>query len=103
MEGDLLDASWIETRHLKIKKRPVDFASPVREVVERFALIVRGHPVDLDVQGEIPWLDVDPGRIDQVLGNLLTNAAKYAYPDTEIRVEVACIGGEVRASTSATS
>ncbi|HEX5414667.1 MAG TPA: ATP-binding protein, partial [Chloroflexota bacterium] len=100
MIGDLLDASRIETRHLKIEKRPVDFASLIRGVVERSALVARGHPVCLETRGEIPWLEVDPGRIDQALGNLLSNAAKYAYPDTEIRVEVARKGGEVEVSVT---
>ncbi|HEX5417664.1 MAG TPA: ATP-binding protein, partial [Chloroflexota bacterium] len=98
MVGDLLDASRIETRHLTLEKRSVDFAALVRNAVEGARLVARGHSICLEVKGKIPGLDVDSGRIDQVLSNLLSNAAKYAYPDTEIQVEVARVDGEVRVS-----
>jgi signal transduction histidine kinase len=37
----------------------------------------------------VPCLEADPGRVEQVLTNLLTNAAKYADSGNEIVVEVA--------------
>ncbi|HEX5417903.1 MAG TPA: ATP-binding protein [Chloroflexota bacterium] len=100
MVGDLLDASRIETRRLKLEKQSVDFPSLVREVSERATAIMRGHPVRLKVTGEIPRLEVDPGRLEQVLGNLLSNAAKYSYPDTEILIAIERADGEVQISVT---
>ncbi|MHB8991097.1 MAG: ATP-binding protein, partial [Chloroflexota bacterium] len=88
MVADLLDASRIEARRLSLELQPVELPKLVREVVERMAETTRGHPVQVKVYGELPILQADPGRLEQVLSNLLSNAAKYSYPDSEIVVEV---------------
>jgi len=88
MVGDLLDASRIEARRLILSKERLDLPRLVREVVERTAEITRGHPVRVEVRGEVPTLVADPARLEQVLVNLLSNAAKYSYPDSEVLVEV---------------
>jgi signal transduction histidine kinase len=88
MIADLLDVSRIETSRLQIKPRDVDLAKLVRDVAERMAAITLPHPVEVRVSDEIPIVPADPERIEQVLGNLLSNAAKYSYPDSEIVVSV---------------
>lgn len=86
MIGDLLDASSIEARRLAITRRPTDLGALLRSVAERCAAEARGHPVEVEMHGAPPSVDVDAGRIEQVLTNLISNAAKYGYPDTEVRV-----------------
>jgi PAS domain S-box-containing protein len=86
MIGDLLDASSIEARRLAITRRPTDLGALLRSVAERCAAEARGHPVEVEIRGATPSVDVDAGRIEQVLTNLISNAAKYGYPDTEVRV-----------------
>jgi signal transduction histidine kinase len=44
--------------------------------------------VRVELRGEVPPLEADPARLEQVLVNLLSNAAKYSFPETEILVEV---------------
>ncbi|TAK28885.1 MAG: sensor histidine kinase [Chloroflexota bacterium] len=100
MIGDLLDASRIETNRLQLEKEPVDLGRLVPDVVERLAEVTRGHPVLVTetVAGLIT--QADPRRIEQVLGNLLSNAAKYGYPTTEIIVRVWAQEGQVCCSVS---
>jgi PAS domain S-box-containing protein len=88
MIADLLDVSRIETRRLTIERRTIDLVQLVRDVVGRTAALLEHHPVRLDVRGEVPPVEADPARIEQVLGNLLSNAAKYGLPDSEIQVVV---------------
>ena len=88
MIDDLLDVSRIEARRLRLEKKPVDLVSLVREVVDRTGELTRGHPANVQVKGAVPLIDADPDRIEQILDNLLTNAAKYSYPSTPITVEV---------------
>jgi PAS domain S-box-containing protein len=88
MIADLLDVSRIDARRLMLDCRPVDFPALVRAVVERTATLTAGHPVRVTVAGAIPPLEIDSGRIEEVLGNLLSNAAKYGYPNTDIVVDV---------------
>jgi PAS domain S-box-containing protein len=100
MIADLLDASRLEANRLALARRPVDLGALVREVVERADPFTDGHAVWLSVQGAIPPLDVDPGRIEQVLVNLLSNAAKYGRAETPIEVRVAARGSEVEVAVT---
>jgi signal transduction histidine kinase len=84
MIGDLLDVSRIESRRLTIQRRRTDVLALVQEVLDRTQPVTAGHPVQLEVREAIPLLEVDPARIEQVLGNLLSNAAKYSEPAAPI-------------------
>jgi PAS domain S-box-containing protein len=95
MVEDLLDISRIEAHRLSLERRPVDLPVLVRSVVDRSGEITRGHTVTVDVRGTIPSVDVDPGRIEQVLGNLLSNAAKYGDAGSPIDVTIAADGTDV--------
>ena len=89
MIADLLDFSRIEAHLLTLQEQPVDLPGLVQTVVERMAAVTAGHPVRVVVEDSIPRIEVDPGRIEQVLDNLISNAAKYGYPNTDILVAVA--------------
>ena len=95
MVADLLDASRIEACRLALDPECVDLARLVREVVERTAASTAGHPVQLVVPEALPMVWADPGRVEQILANLLSNAAKYSFPDTEVTVDLAPAAGEV--------
>ena len=97
---DLLDVSRIEACRLTLVKRAIDLASLVREIVQRSGELTKGHPVRVEVRGETGPVEADPDRIEQVLCNLLSNAGKYSYPDTEITVEVEPLPGAVRVSVT---
>ncbi|WP_437288351.1 PAS domain-containing protein [Sorangium sp. So ce406] len=88
MVSDLTDISRIESRRLAIERGPVDLPALVQAVVERTASETDGHPVDIEVRGEIPVVAADAGRMEQVLSNLLSNAAKYGDPETPIQVRL---------------
>jgi signal transduction histidine kinase len=90
MIGDLLDVSRIETRRLTIQPQRIDLAALIKGVAERFAPSLGGHRLRIKAGGVIPPIEADPSRIEQVLGNLLTNAVKYGYESSEIGVEYAC-------------
>lgn len=96
MISDLLDVSRLEAGRLDLQRQRVDLPALVHQVVERTAEVTRGHPVRVSVLGDVPPVEADPGRIEQVLGNLLSNAAKYGYPEKEILVEVERHEGEVK-------
>lgn len=95
MVADLLDASRIEARRLTLVREEIDLPSFVRGVVERSAKLTEGHPVRVEVSGPVPAVRADPTRLGQILANLLSNAAKYSYPETEILVELEPRPGEV--------
>lgn len=75
----------------------VALAPLVRETVDAFgqSLSARQFTFTVEVTGD-PHVVADPAAIEQVLSNLLDNAAKYCQDAREIRVRVLCAGAEAR-------
>jgi len=85
---DLLDASLIEARRLRVSARAVNLPELVAALVAQVQVLLRGHPVQIDLRGTPPPVAADPLRVEQILSNLLENAAKYSDDGTTIRVIV---------------
>jgi signal transduction histidine kinase len=60
----------------------------VREVVDHVQPAVRDHPIHVEAEASIPNVLVDPARFEQILTNLLENAAKYSASGAAIEVSV---------------
>jgi len=92
MIGDLLDVSRLEARRLALRRGPLDLCAFTREVAERMEDELTGHEVRVRATGEVPLVEADPQRVEQILANLLSNAAKYGAPEAPIDVEVGARG-----------
>ena len=88
MVDDLLDATRIEASRLKISPRPVALPEAVSALVEQIRPALGGHEVEIVVEGRPPQVCVDPTRLDQILTNLIENAAKYGTPGAPIVVRI---------------
>ena len=86
--GNLLDLSRIEAGALRPDKRSYDLGGLVDEVVGRLRPLTAGHRVVVSVPDDLPPLRLDYVEIDQVLSNLVENAAKYSPAGSEIAVTV---------------
>ncbi len=95
MIADLLDTSRIDAARLSIYPERVTVAALVRHTLARRCAPVPGRRVDVCVPEDLPPVDVDPDRMEQVLANLLTNAMKYGEPGTPVRVEARRRGDEL--------
>ena len=80
---DLLDVSRITRGQLELKKDYVDLKSVVGVAVEtaRPLMDAKQHQLTVHLPTENIKLEADPLRLSQVIGNLLTNAAKYTDPE----------------------
>ena len=76
---DLLDVSRISRGKIQLNKKAVEIGPIIERAVESTRPLFEAHGLTLDVQAlEAPvWLEADPTRVEQVLVNLLNNAAKY--------------------------
>jgi PAS domain S-box-containing protein len=85
---DLLDVSRITRGTLEVRKTRVDLASVVDSAIEmaRPLIDAHRHTLHVDLPREPLPLDADPLRLAQVIGNLLTNAAKYTKPGGKIEL-----------------
>jgi PAS domain S-box-containing protein len=98
MINDLLDASRLEAHRLALEKQQEDLPALVDRILEHLDPVKSGHHVSVTCQGALRPVLVDPGRIEQVLGNLLSNAAKYGEPTTEIQITLEDRGDEALVS-----
>ncbi|MDP9370028.1 MAG: PAS domain S-box protein [Chloroflexota bacterium] len=79
LTNDLLDVSRIRLGQLPLRPRQIDFGGLVREVAQRIGVgLGDRHPLVLVLPDQLPPMVIDPDRIEQVLTNLLDNAAKYS-------------------------
>ena len=79
MVDDLLDVSRITRGKIELRKEVVDLASVVSRTVEATRPLIEDRRQELTVAlPPVPVrLEADPTRLEQVLANLLNNAAKY--------------------------
>jgi signal transduction histidine kinase/FixJ family two-component response regulator len=97
---DLLDVSRITRGTISLRKEPVEIASAVRRAVDanRALIEAAGHRLILRVPSPTLIVDADPVRLEQVIANLLNNAAKYTDSGGEIRLTVEHSANEVTIS-----
>ncbi len=83
---DLLDVSRVMRGKIELRKERVELATVVARAVETVQPLVdaQGHELSVRLPSESLLLDADPVRLAQVVGNLLTNAAKYTEPNGRI-------------------
>jgi signal transduction histidine kinase len=91
MVSDLLDASQLETHRMHVRTTRVDLTKLVHEVVERIPEAVARTEISISMHGP-PFVLADPQRLEQVVTNLVSNALKYAFPDSNISIDVDQIG-----------
>jgi two-component system sensor histidine kinase KdpD len=85
--ANLLDMTRLESGSIKPNTARHDIGEIVGSVLERARKILVQHRVVVDIAKDLPMLDLDPVLFEQVLFNLLDNAAKYASPQTTVLIQ----------------
>ena len=98
--SDLLDLARIETGTLAISPGPTDVASLVDDARNAFRSGGSSHHIEVELAEDIPWVMADRPRMVQVLGNLISNAARNSSESSPIRVSAAKDGIHVAVSVS---
>lgn len=80
MLTELLDISRLETGRLHLSPRPLEVGTLVRAVVDKVAMVEPELDVAVEVAPDTPMALADADKVEQVLTNLVENAAKYASP-----------------------
>ena len=93
--GDLLDVARIETGALSVSPEPADVATLVDRARNTFLSAGGRHNLDIDLAPDLPLVLADRSRIVQVIGNLLSNAARNSPVSSPIRVAAVPEGDHV--------
>ena len=93
---DLLDVSRIARGKLALQTEHCDLAAIVRDTTEDYRPTVEGegHQLSLQVQVQPVWMEGDPVRLAQMLGNVLTNAVRFNQPQGRIDVRLEADAGQ---------
>jgi len=101
---DLLDIGRITRDAIVLQPRPVDLREAAAQAIQSAGPVLeaRDQAVTLETAAEPVWVDGDTTRLQQVLVNLLDNAAKYSAGPGEVKVNVAVEAGWAVLSVSDT-
>jgi two-component system sensor histidine kinase KdpD len=84
--GNLLSMSRIEAGVLEPEHQAIDVAELVRHRIGVLAALLRDFTVVADIEPGLPLADGDYGQLEEVLTNLLGNAARHAPAGSRIEV-----------------
>ena len=85
--ANLLDMTKLESGAIAPNVALHDLGEIVGSALRRASRILSRHQVELELAPDLPMLELDAVLFEQVLFNLLDNAAKYAPPETTIRIQ----------------
>jgi two-component system, OmpR family, sensor histidine kinase BaeS len=95
--NDLRDLSLAESGQLKLDRQPSDIVDLVKRKITQFEVNARQKNIRLLLQSQpgIPSISIDTRRIEQVLGNLLSNAIRHTPEGGQIQISVKVAGNDL--------
>jgi signal transduction histidine kinase/HD-GYP domain-containing protein (c-di-GMP phosphodiesterase class II) len=86
--NDVLDLSRMESGRRRLKAEPIELSRLLEEVEPTILpeLLHKSARIQYDLAPDLPRLEADPDLIKQVLVNLISNAAKFTRPGTDVMV-----------------
>jgi len=85
--ANLLDMTKLEAGAVVPNAALHDIGEIAGSALQRASKILVKHRVEMEISPDLPMVSVDAVLFEQVLFNLLDNAAKYAPPDTTVRLQ----------------
>ncbi|MCK6546812.1 ATP-binding protein [Myxococcota bacterium] len=94
---DLLDVNRLQRGSLELRVARVDACLVLTRAVDDLRAVYeeRGVRLFLDRPSEPLWVDADPARLAQMIGNLLNNALKFTPPGGRVEVSMRPAGAEL--------
>ncbi|TMD20970.1 MAG: HAMP domain-containing histidine kinase [Chloroflexi bacterium] len=89
MLEQMIETSRLEEGRLALRRERSDIAGLTEDAIENLGPLVSEHELDIDRPPEPLWANVDPDRLQIVIRNLVSNAAKYSPAGTPIAITIA--------------
>ena len=102
--ADLVDVSRIVSGTLTLRVQPTDVRTIVETVLDsvRPAILAKRLRVELKSEANLEPIAVDPDRFQQMVWNLLSNAAKFTPADGAISIAAQRVGAMIELSVQDT-
>jgi two-component system sensor histidine kinase KdpD len=84
--NNLLDMTRLESGAIVAHAEPTDLADVIGSALRRAAVVLALHKVTIELNPDLPMPRLDGVLLEQVMFNLLDNAAKYSPAESEVRV-----------------
>lgn len=97
---DFIDTAWVEAGRMDLRTESVDLKPIVENVVSLFGATSAAHQFTVRLPEGQVIAQCDPGRFEQVLNNLVSNAIKYSPNGGHIDVVVEPRPGAVAVSVA---
>jgi two-component system, OmpR family, sensor histidine kinase KdpD len=94
--GNLLDMTRLESGPLPTRTSLTELSDVVGSALQRAGKVLTNHSVQMQLESNLPLLELDDVLFEQVLFNLLDNAAKYTPPGSRITISAWREGGQVK-------
>jgi signal transduction histidine kinase len=86
MITEMLDLDRMESGRMTLSREQTDVNAIIVEAAGRLGTNSPRHPIELNLDGDLPLVDIDKDKINQVILNLLSNAVKYSPGGGKIMV-----------------
>jgi sigma-B regulation protein RsbU (phosphoserine phosphatase) len=97
---DLLLMSRLEADALEVWKKPHKLTDVIYTIKDRLDNLTARHHLHINIPDELPTVEIDDGRIGEVLTNLVENAVKFSDDNTNIYIKAYTGGEEVIVSVA---
>jgi two-component system sensor histidine kinase KdpD len=96
--NDLLESSRLEAEAVALHTRSINLVNRVQRVLDSWAPLLdrKRQQVSLKAESDLPMVQAEGRRVEQILSNLMNNAAKFAPPDSTIEVELGSVDDVVQ-------
>jgi two-component system sensor histidine kinase/response regulator len=100
--NDLLDVSKIEAGSVNLELEPTDLAALLTQntALNRVLASKRDIRLELEVAADLPTMELDAAKIEQVLNNLLSNAVKFSNPGDVVNIRATHGDGRISISVA---
>ena len=96
--GEAAEMAQLDANQVELNLAPHRVQEAVEAAIEKSKQVLGQHPIEIQLPADLAPARMDIGRIEEVIVQLLENAAKYSPPDAPIH-----IAGEVRGRMLMTS
>jgi two-component system sensor histidine kinase/response regulator len=84
---DFLSSSAANDTEIRVNLKAVDIQTIIKQVINQYALAAHNKNITLHLERTDGLVIADPKRMMQVIGNLVSNAIKYAYKGTTVTLK----------------